>query len=289
MVRDFVKVDVVSSDIKFKRVKIDPIIARKWLETRELNTRMVRKTKIRNDAEDMLAGRWHENGDVIRIAPDGELLDGMHRLSAIIRANAEITLWVAFGVPKEAMGTIDIGAARSLNDYLKLAGEQHNIVQAGITRRLYAWEQGHRIYAGGSVYPSLVVLRDFWAANHDDIRYAAKIGEDIRRRTQFIKITFGGLFYVLTVRIDQDQADEFKDQLLDGNNLTQGNPIAALRGRLLSYGANDLSDWDRLAMFINAWNLWRDEITVDTIHKVYAESGKPSNNALSSENFPEPH
>ena len=286
---DYNKCEAVPSNIKFKRVKINPILAQKWLDTRELNNRFIRKAKVRNDAADMLAGNWYENGDVIRLAPDGELLDGMHRLNAIIKANAEITLWVAFDVPKQAMETIDIGAARSLNDHLKMAGEHNNVVQAGVTRRYYAWTKGFRIYAGGSPYPSLIVLRDFYTAHRDDVRYASKIGDDIRRKTQFLKVSFAGMFYLVTSDIDRNDADEFKDRLIDGENLSQNHPIAALRRRLLSFGANNLDHWDRLAMFINTWNLWRDEQTAETIYRVYGESGKGSSVQLTNENFPEPH
>jgi hypothetical protein len=285
----YTKVNAVPSHIKFKRVKIDPALAEKWLDTRHLNNRYTRKAKIRNYANDMLAGLWYENGDMIRLAVDGELLDGMHRLLAIIKANIEITLWVAFDVPKPAMETIDIGAVRSLNDHLKMGGEHNNVVQAGITRRYYAWTKGFRIYAGGSPYPSLLMLRNFYAEHRDDIRFAAKIGEDIRRKTQFLKVTYAGMFFLITADIDHDEAIEFKDRVLDGEGLSQNHPIAALRRRLLGYGAKDLTDWERLAMFINAWNLWRDEQTAETIYKVYGESGKGSNTQLTSDNFPEPH
>jgi hypothetical protein len=75
--------EAISSDIRFERVSIDPILAQKWLDTRELNIRSMRRARVEMDALDMVEGRWFENGDVIRLAPDGELLDGMHRLSAI--------------------------------------------------------------------------------------------------------------------------------------------------------------------------------------------------------------
>ena len=158
---DYIKAKVVPSHIKFKRVEINPPLAQKWLDTRELNNRYIRKNRVRAYTADILNGQWYENGDMIRLAVDGELLDGMHRLTAIVRANAVITLWVAFDVPKPAMETIDVGAARSLNDQLKMAGEQHNVAQAGVTRRYWAWKRGLRIYGGGSVYQSAITLRDF--------------------------------------------------------------------------------------------------------------------------------
>lgn len=284
----FVKAETIPSNIKFKRVKIDPILAQKWLDTRELNIRSKRKAKVRNDSADMLAGRWAENGDVIRISEEGELLDGMHRCYAIIEANCEITLWVAFDVPKAAMPTIDIGSSRNFGDYLKMSGEHNHIVQAAITRRLEAWQRGSRISYGGKEASPMVVLKDLYWKNADDIRYAAKIGGDIQRQTQFLRVTSAGLFFLLTSRIDHDQASEFKDRVLDGDKLSQNSPIAALRRRLMSYGANTIDDTGRFAMFINAWNLWRADEPADTIYQVYGAKGKGSGVPLTNANFPEP-
>ena len=208
----------------------------------------------------MLGGRWFENGDVIRLSPGGELQDGMHRLSAIIRANCRITLWVAFNVPTQAMGSIDAGSARSFSDYLKMSGEKNHVVQAAITRRLDAWHRGYRHYNAGAKLPqSVIILRDLHAKRRDDIRFAVKIGEDIRRKTQFLRGTTAGLFFILTSDLDAEAATVFKDGVLDGRNLTQENPISALRRRL-GYTANKLKDTERLAIFINAWNLGAPKI-----------------------------
>lgn len=286
---DFVKVQAIPSDIRFERVEIDPVLAQKWLDTRELNVRTIRRARVRNDALDMLQGRWFENGDVIRIAPDGELLDGMHRLSAIIRANCRITLWVAFNVPKDAMGSIDAGSARSFADYLKMAGEKNHVLQAAITRRLDGWYRGFRYYnPGAKNLQSVIVLRDLHGRRRDDIRYSAKIGIDITRRTQFLRGTSGALFFVLTSDLDAEAATVFKDAVLDGGELTHDNPISALRRRLMGYSAAKLTDPERLAIFINAWNLWHTEQTAETIHVVYGPKGGGSTQPLTNTNFPVP-
>lgn len=284
-----IDVEAIPSDIRFERVSIDPVLAQKWLDTRELNIRAIRKARVRNDAMDMLEGRWFENGDVIRLSPDGELLDGMHRLSAIIRANCRITLWVAYNVPAQAMGSIDAGSARSFGDYLKMSGEKNHVTQASITRRLDGWYRGFKYYNAGTKHlQSVIVLRDLHTRRRDDIRYATKIGMDITRRTQFVRTTAAALFFILTSDLDAEAATVFKDGVLDGENLSHDNPIIALRRRLMGYSASKLTDPERLAMFINAWNLWRAEKTADTIHVVYGPKGGGSPQPLTNTNFPVP-
>lgn len=93
---------------------------------------------------------------------------------------------------------------------------------------------------------------------------------------------------MLTGDVDIEQAMEFKDRLIDGANLSEQNPIAAVRRRLFSYGANNLNDSERLAILIHAWNLWRQDKTADTIYVVYNEAGAGSRMPLNNANFPVP-
>lgn len=297
------KCKAVPSSLIFKRVLITPTIAQKWLDTRDLNNRFIRKPKVKNDAEDMLDGRWHDNAEVIKIAVpdnpsadmmDGELLDGVHRCLAIVGGNIAIELWVAFNVEKAAMHTIDIGSARSFQDYLKMAGETDPNNAAGITRRYYLWYRPEKAYRynlkiPGAAYPSIPMLKETFEKNAEKIRFSTKIGMDINRQTQFMRRITAGLFFLLIAEVDLEQALEFKDRLIDGKRIDNaGNPIYALRKRLLSYGAADLTDSDRMAMSIHTWNLWRNDVPAETIFKTYFESGKGANLPLTNENFPVP-
>jgi hypothetical protein len=187
------------------------------------------------------------------------------------------------------MGSIDAGSARSFSDYLKMSGERQNNVQAAITRRLDAWYRGFRYVAGGAkLTQSVIVLRDLHEKRRDDIRYSARVGEDIRRKTQFMRSTSAGLFFILTSDLDAEAASVFRDGVLDGSNLSQDNPISALRRRLVGYSANKLTDPERLAIFINAWNLWRTDQTAETIHAVHGRRGGASSQPLNNSNFPIP-
>ena len=56
----------------------------------------------------------------------------------------------------------------------------------------------------------------------------------------------------------------------------------------LGYAAANLKDPERLAMFINAWNLWRQEKETETIHVVYGVRGGGSAQPLTNYNYPAP-
>lgn len=280
------------TDIYFERVKIDPELAQKWLDTRELNVRNIRKGKREKFAQEMHAGRWvADNGDMIRLAPDGELLDGLHRLSAIVLGEITITLWVAFNVPKSAMPTIDTGTSRTFGDVLKFDGEKNSAAMASVTRRVLMWKMGYRLRPpskGGIVSHS--DLKDFEEKNLNELRYCTNVGIDIRAHTRFLTIASGGLLFYVTSEVDAEQGSEFKDRLIRGHGLTEGNPITVVRERLLSWNAKDLTDYEKLALCINAFNLWRREETISRIYIVYsrADRTKGTTGSLTNDNFPVP-
>ncbi len=101
--------------------EVTPALAKKWLE-KNLNNRNIRGQKVANLARDIQAGRWAVNGDTIRFSEDGVLLDGQHRLAAVVKAGRSITTAVAYGVPSEARMTMDAGAARTAGDQFALRG-----------------------------------------------------------------------------------------------------------------------------------------------------------------------
>ena len=58
--------------------------------------------RVRDFEEDMRAGRWREKGGVpIIITPTGELLNGQHRLTALVRAGLSMTMRVCVREDKQ--------------------------------------------------------------------------------------------------------------------------------------------------------------------------------------------
>jgi hypothetical protein len=72
-------------------------------------------------AQDILAGRWKEDtGEVIKVSKSGIVLDGQHRLYAIVKANTPIFLHIAYGIDDSVSDVLDTGSVRSASDVFKL-------------------------------------------------------------------------------------------------------------------------------------------------------------------------
>lgn len=71
---------------------VTPAMATKWLEEGNTHNRKVRDSVVMRYAADMKAGRWKQTHQGIAFNGDGTLLDGQHRLFAIIEADTEVLL-----------------------------------------------------------------------------------------------------------------------------------------------------------------------------------------------------
>lgn len=97
---------------------IGPEAARRMLERNEGN-RPIRRHMFARYAATMAAGNWRTSPEPIVIGKSGRLLNGQHRLSAVITSGAEVPFMVVSGVDDAAFEVIDRGGPRSLADALQ--------------------------------------------------------------------------------------------------------------------------------------------------------------------------
>lgn len=104
-------------------VTVTPDKARKWLALNAETQRNVSRGRAESYARDMEAGRWRVNGETIVFDADGRLIDGQHRLHAVVIADVPVNMLVVRGVEPSSSRTIDQGYNRSLNTVLGTSGE----------------------------------------------------------------------------------------------------------------------------------------------------------------------
>jgi len=109
---------------------VSPSTALEYLECNTKN-RPIKQKHVDRLAEDMREDRWNQDGAPIRFGKDGTLLDGQHRLLALVKAKKTIRFIVVRGLDKEAFTTIDTGSKRSTSDALHIKGEKNYSILAG--------------------------------------------------------------------------------------------------------------------------------------------------------------
>lgn len=110
-------------DMETKVVTITPDEARKFLANNPSN-RHISENEVAKLAADMKEGRWMITHQGIAISKTGRLLDGQHRLTAVIKAGIPVRMMVTFNVDEDAVEAIDRGRRRSIADVFTFEGEE---------------------------------------------------------------------------------------------------------------------------------------------------------------------
>lgn len=101
--------------------RITPAMAQEYLKFNTENYRSVNNLRVMTYANDMKAGKWQLNGEGIKFDSNGVLLDGQHRLQAIVKAGVPVDMLVVRDI-QPGMNVYDIGSTRSLGQIAKARG-----------------------------------------------------------------------------------------------------------------------------------------------------------------------
>lgn len=103
--------------MKIKQEIITPERASALIANNYARQRLVRRRLVEYLTKIIANGDWDSDmPQPIMISASGELLDGQHRMHAVINANKAVMCWVAYGVPISCYKDIDCGIPRQLQD-----------------------------------------------------------------------------------------------------------------------------------------------------------------------------
>ena len=94
---------------------ISPVMATELLRA-NLGNRELRRAQVDKYAYDMASGRWELTHQAIAFNRAHVLIDGQHRLSAVVQSRATVTMLVTFNVEARTQAPIDRGLSRTLGD-----------------------------------------------------------------------------------------------------------------------------------------------------------------------------
>lgn len=270
----------VTPSITAEVITIDLELAKSLLANNTHN-RNPKPSNLKKVVRALQNGEWALNGEAIKIAADGTILDGQHRLIGIVQTGISMTTLVIRGLANETQETMDGGSPRSAADVLKLRGEDNCVTLASIAKKVRLAET---ISIKAAVSNSYVLTTSEVVRTVDEtpgLRDTAKQANRVSQHTG-MSASLAGLLIHVFYKIDQDDAEFFFDKLVTGELLKQGDPIYHLRKTLAEVKAvrGQKSMTFVAAVAIKAWNKYRAGEQV-SILKFAAGGANP-------ENFPEP-
>ena len=100
---------------------IDPQVAQTMLDTNE-NNRNVRKRNVETLAAAMRRGAFQLSPQGIAFDKNGKLIDGQHRLLAVIQSGCTVQMRVTMGCDTDAFKVLDTGKNRNADDICTFEG-----------------------------------------------------------------------------------------------------------------------------------------------------------------------
>lgn len=233
--------------------QVTPHMAAQYLGTSAGN-RNLRKRAVTRYARDMALGRWVLNGEAVKFDRAGHLIDGHHRLSAVVEAKVTIAILVIRGIQEDAMLTLDTGVGRSFMDAQVVRGEHVTSTLGPVLRNWFRYEVAHMSTNIIPTHQELQEILDVHPGCIESARFVTSL-KVVRSRCQ--PGVQGFVHAYASHKFDREMADEFMRELNDGAGLAKTNPIYLLRSRLIDLPARTrLDSFLVLALTIKAWNAW---------------------------------
>lgn len=125
-----------------KIMEIDPNTAKMMLLSNNMNRRLSQR-HVNKLAAEMASGHYMLNGQTIAFSANGKLLDGQHRLNAVIQSGVTVKMAVAYGVEGDRVfQTYDQTALkRGIHQIAEMQGLENAVNITAIARRLVLWER----------------------------------------------------------------------------------------------------------------------------------------------------
>jgi hypothetical protein len=248
----------ISNSIKTEVVTITPRLARKLLE-QNTNNRDISPGNLAKIKLIMERGEWELNGEAIKIAKNGRILDGQHRLMAAIETATTFSTLIVYGLDDETQETMDSGKSRTIANVLTLRGYKNAARLASIVTSIIREEQWSlKAAATGStayvVTPKQVVDRLQVEPSLEEL------ASNVRPLTALLSGRTAGLLYYVLSSIDADDAQYFFDRLVAGDGMERDNPILVLRNLLMVLKQEKRGVRSQTyvsALVVKAWNKYR--------------------------------
>lgn len=233
-------------------ITLTPELATQLLERNSLN-RPLSDQHVSRIARQIKSGKWKFNGDTIKIADTNDVLDGQHRLWAVIEAKMPVETILVRGIAREAFATIDtLRRARSGSDVLTLNGaHQYRAIIASAIPWLIRWQRNvltdYRNPLNRIENSDIEMIYQ----SHGGIVLAAERASKLKAIVSPSILSF---FYYVLVNRNSDIAERMMRTLEYPSAVGMSDPFFCLRSQLLNVRGKRPDTLTIIAWMIKAAN-----------------------------------
>jgi hypothetical protein len=206
--------------------------------------------------------------EFIKIGKSGTILDGHHRLKAVIKADMPVEFQVVFDVDDSVFSVLDTGKSRNASDVFRISGITHNACIPPIISMYHYLKKNKKAGMQKNEKLTNAQILEIYQSNES-------FWQEITRKTlvfynAFSKVltpsVIGGFLSHLSLYSDKVVAEKFMKQLTTGANIENGT-ILLLRDKLIAdkISVKKMTLTYKYAIIIKCWNFFRQNISVKVL------------------------
>lgn len=245
-------------------VLVTPELAIELLNRNKRN-RPLNALTIKRYAQDLTDGLFRSTAQPVVIDWNGDLLDGQHRLWAIVESGVEVEMYIATGEDPDTFAAYDRGRRRSPGDVLALLGHSDGNTLGAAASRLHRHLRGvtwstttidryvnlEEIIEAVDEFPALVA----------SVKAARRLIAKEAGNGPLAPPSLAAFLHYLFAEKDADTAEWFFGVLASGAGLEETDAALHLRRRLIQNRVETktkMPEKEIAALFVKAWNAHRE-------------------------------
>ncbi len=247
---------------------ITPEKAKAYLANNTTN-RNINKMNLAFLKSEILSGNYQMNGQSIVISSSGKLLDGQHRLTAIIETQLPIDSIVLHDVEEDTFVTMDTGKPRSGSDALDIHGVQNSKHIASAIRKIVQRFSHSHAYLNNVRYkisnPEFIKYYDNHAVELNDLfemtHAWALQGNKVLSESD-------AMAFIFLLRTEGDEIYNFIEELLTGREINKNsNAAQVLRQKLIrnSFSGHRTLDTEKRDLVIHTFRKYKNKLNIQKI------------------------
>jgi hypothetical protein len=249
---------------------ITPVKAAEMLAANTANRPLSRST-VRAFAEAMRRGDWLVTHQGIAFDTAGVLVDGQHRLAAIVEADLPVEVTVFTDVEPDTFDVLDTGKKRNAADVLAIEGEKSTTLLAAMVRTVWQFQnRPDASWSGGAAAVTNHQIVQTLEAN-PKIRDFVPVADRIATETGMIKSAAGAAAFLVEQanKGKKTQMADWYEGIVDGAGLGKSDPRLMFRKTMFAMARKQAGVVQRrrdtrehVALYIKAFNAWATGATL---------------------------
>lgn len=253
------------------KLTITPEMAKQMLLRNYPKNRALRRSTVMQYMTDIIEGRWNERisavDQPIAFSNTGLLINGQHRLRAIIQAGTAVNVWCVYDVPEELYDYFDGGIPRKVSDIIDVPNATG---AAALGRVMYAVKYGQAPlsaclngYTKGGHPPIAVTKQQTISIVNEDkdaVNRYINLGQRARKYMGHNPNNLAMAFFIIDFLGRGDQLERFVDEC--SKMVPTSSPIIACRSYMGNCMANKNFKTDRkwfVSCVFTAYEAFRNE------------------------------